>query len=138
MSYQKSSYSNYSNKPMYPHSSNKDQTLAGPPDVDLHFRPLEFQVEGSNRDDFEYSMKKFKVIFQKEGVLGFLKAKVGFEKPSDKKRRKIRDAENRRRIDAERERLIASGEWDKIQKDKIARKMQKEDKKAKERLEESQ
>lgn len=121
-----------SKKPMY---SNNNNQVSGPPELDLStFKPLEIVLDGSNRDDFEFGMKKFKSLFQKEGVLGFLKTKSAFEKPSDKKRRKTREAENRRHIEMEKERLVASGEWDKIQKDKIARKMQKEEKKAKERL----
>ena len=111
---------------------------SAPQDSDLKLRPLEVTVDGTSRDDFEFAMKKFKSLFQKEGVLGFLKNKSAFEKPSDKKRRKIRDSENRKRIADYRERLVLSGQWDKIQQDKIKKKMQKDEKRAKERLEESQ
>jgi ribosomal protein S21 len=111
---------------------------SAPQDSDLKFRPLEVVVDGTCRDDFEFAMKKFKSLFQKEGVLGYLKNKSAFEKPSDKKRRKIRDSENRKRIADYKERLVLSGQWDKIQQDKVKKKMQKDEKRAKERLEESQ
>ena len=66
----------------------------------------------------EDAAKKFKLLFQRERVVGQLKEKASYEKPSAKKRRKRREAHGRRLMAAMRERLMQSGEWDRRQKQK--------------------
>lgn len=79
--------------------------------------PLEVKVEN---DNFEEACKKFKSLFQKERVIGKLKEKQFYEKPSDKKRRKRREARERKIMVEMRERLIKTGEWEKrIKKRKL-------------------
>ena len=61
----------------------------------------------------EDAIRKFKAKFQRERIIGQLKEKSAYEKPSEKKRRKRREAVERRLFAESREKLIASGEWDK-------------------------
>ena len=88
-------------------------------------RPIEVKVEGPDRSHFEEAARKFKVLFQRERVVGQLKEKSSYEKPSEKKRRKRREAEGRRLMAAMRERLMQSGEWDRRQKQKQQKRQRK-------------
>lgn len=83
--------------------------------------PLQIFVNGS----FEGAVQKFKSLFQKEKVIAKYKEKQAYEKPSEKKRRKQREAEERRLVTAKREELIASGEWEKRQAKKEAKRQVK-------------
>lgn len=105
----------------------------GPPEFDFSkIRPIEVVLEGHSREDFEHALRRFKSMFQRERVIGKLKEKSRFEKPSDKKRRKCREAQSRQFLLEMRDRLIKNGEWEKIQKKKLQTKLTKEEKKAKE------
>lgn len=87
--------------------------------------PLEVKVEN---DNFEEACKKFKSLFQKERIIGKLKEKQFYEKPSDKKRRKRREARERKIMVEMRERLIKTGEWEKrIKKRKLKKQNQVKD-----------
>ena len=89
-------------------------------------RPLEVRVEGTSNDDFQDAYRKFKALFQRERVVGQLKKRMSYEKPSEKKRRKRREAHGRRLMTAMRERMMQSGEWDRRQKQKQAKKQRKQ------------
>lgn len=81
--------------------------------------PLEVKVEN---DNFEDACRKFKSLFQKERIIGILKEKQFYEKPSDKKRRKRREAVERKMMLEMRERMIKTGEWEKrVKKRKLKR-----------------
>jgi len=84
-------------------------------------QPLEVKVYGS----IEESLRRFKTYCQRERVLGELKERETYEKPSDKKRRKKREAENRRLLTQAREKMIATGEWQKVQKKKLNRRQKR-------------
>ncbi len=86
-------------------------------------RPLEVKVYGS----LEEALKRFKTYFQRERILGELKERETYEKPSIKKRRKKREAEQRRLLTESREKMIASGEWQKQQKKKNLKRQKKID-----------
>lgn len=88
-------------------------------------RPIEAVVEGSSREDFEIAMRKFKKIFNNERILGQLKEKSFYEKPSAKKRRKSREAAARAFANDIRDEMIRSGEWDRRQKEKAKKKVAK-------------
>lgn len=77
-----------------------------------HFGGLEVTV-GFN---FEESLRRFKVAVQKSKILSDYKERQSYEKPSERKRRKKRDAQERRRLLVLKEKQILSGEWDRIQK----------------------
>jgi len=96
-------------------------------DVKHKVRPIEVVVEGSSREDFEYAFRKFKTLFQKERVVGQVKEKMSYEKPSEKKRRKRREARDRRLMTEMRERMMKSGEWDRRQKRKAQKKISKDE-----------
>ena len=64
-------------------------------------------------EDFERQLRNWKSLIQKSGILNDYKAHSAYEKPSDKKRRKRREAIENQRITEIREKQIASGEWDK-------------------------
>lgn len=93
-------------------------------------RPIEVVVEGSSREDFEYAARKFKTLFQRERVVGQLKERSAYEKPSAKKRRKSREAIARRLMTERREQMMKSGEWDRSQKQKFQKKIRREEKSA--------
>lgn len=88
--------------------------MPAPPELDdvRQFRGLEVKVTGSLDD----ALRRFKSLVQKSQILREYKERQSFEKPSDKKRRKKREAAERRRIAEIRSKQMASGEWDKKQK----------------------
>lgn len=103
--------------------------MAAPKEFDKTWvRPIEVVVEGSSREDFEYAARKFKALFQRERIVGQLKERSAYEKPSAKKRRKIREALGRRLMAERRECMIKSGEWDHSQKQKAQKKIRREEK----------
>lgn len=57
---------------------------------------IEVKVHGSSKEDFEYALRAFKGIVQKERILSKFKERQYFEKPSVKKRRKRKEAVERR------------------------------------------
>ena len=97
-------------------------------------KPIEVRVEGPTREDFEFAARRFKALFQKERVVGQLKERSQFEKPSMKKRRKAREAHDRQMLMEMRDRLIKSGEWERIQKKRLQSKLTKEERRAQEVL----
>lgn len=100
-----------------------------PPGELLQFRGLEIKVHDN---DFEDAFRKFKSLVQKEKIISEYKEKQRYEKPSDKKRRKKRESIQKVMLAKLREQQILSGEWDKIQARKEARKSKKiEDRKKK-------
>jgi small subunit ribosomal protein S21 len=105
--------------------------MVAPPVFDRSkISPIEVVVEGSSREDFEHALRKFKTMFQRERIVGQLKERSFHEKPSEKKRRKRREAENRRLMTERRERMMKSGEWDVYMKKKVNKKISKEEKSA--------
>jgi len=101
--------------------------MARPGDL-LQFRGLEVKVHDN---DFEDAFRKFKSLIQKEKILSEYKEAQRYEKPSDKKRRKKREAIQKVMLAKLREQQIISGEWDKIQARKEARKNKKMEEKRK-------
>ena len=85
----------------------------------VQVKPIEVEVKGS----FEEAFRRFKSLVQKERIIGQVKARMEYEKPSERKRRKRKEAYERRMLQAMREKMIESGEWDR-------RKRQKEQKRA--------
>lgn len=83
--------------------------------------PLQIIVEGS----FEKAVGEFKRLVQHERVIGLFKERRYYEKPSEKKRRKRREATERRMLSERREKMMASGEWDKRQKQKQKKRQKK-------------
>lgn len=85
-------------------------------------KPLQVEVVNGN---FEDAFRRFKTLVQAEGVIALYKSKQTYEKPSIKKRRKQREAEERRFLTATREAQMASGEWDRRMKKKEQRRLEK-------------
>lgn len=77
-------------------------------------KPVEIEVTHS----FEDAFRRFKSLVQKERIIGQVKARMEYEKPSEKKRRKRREASERRYLQDMREKMIESGEWEKRKKKK--------------------
>lgn len=67
---------------------------------------------------FDEAFKRFRQVVQADGVLALYKEKMSYEKPSEKKRRKRREAIQRQLLQDLREQQILSGEWEKRQKKK--------------------
>lgn len=88
--------------------------------------PLQVTVENGN---FEDAFRRFKALAQKERIVGQFKERQFYEKPSEKKRRKQRQSRERNLMLEARERMMRSGEWDKIQKRKADKRLQKVEKK---------
>lgn len=95
--------------------------MARPGDL-IQFRGLEVKVHDN---DFEDAFRKFKSLIQKEKILSDYKEAQRYEKPSDKKRRKKRECIQKVMLAKLREQQILSGEWDKIQARKEARRTKK-------------
>lgn len=85
-------------------------------------KPLEIQVVN---DNFEDAFRKFKVLVQKEKILSIYKERQMYEKPSVKRRRKAREAFERKLMAEAMEQQILSGEWEKKQKKKELKRKQK-------------
>jgi len=85
-------------------------------------RPLEVVVEGNN---FEDAFRKFKAMFQNEKVISEIKKREFYEKPSEKKRRKTREAMERKWFLELRDKMIKNGEWEKRMKKKDQRRKEK-------------
>jgi len=83
--------------------------------------PLQIIVGSS----FEHALREFKGLVQHERIIGIYKERQSYEKPSEKKRRKRREAEERRRLAEMRERMMATGEWDRRQKVKQKKRQKK-------------
>ena len=91
--------------------------------IDLsYFEPLQVKVRGPSKEEFDESSRIFKSVVQKDKVLSLYKEKQQYEKPSIKKRRKQREAHERRLSAELKEELIKTGEWDKRMKKKLAKK----------------
>ena len=84
-------------------------------------RPLEVVVDGG----FEDAFRKFKAMFQNEKVVSEIKKREFYEKPSEKKRRKKREALERKWFLELREKMIKNGEWEKRMKRKDQRRKEK-------------
>lgn len=67
------------------------------------FRPIEVEVINGRVDD---AIHKFRSIVTKEKVMSYLKQHYAYEKPSEKKRRKIRESIQRTRKAAAMERMM--------------------------------
>ncbi len=89
---------------------------------DLGFRPLEVTVRGDNVDD---AIRRFRMLVQADGLLLRLKEREHYEKPSDKNRRKSREAQRRIKMQDMMDKLIATGEWDKRQEKKEKKRLAK-------------
>lgn len=87
--------------------------------------PLQVKVEN---DNFDEALKKFKSMFQKEKILSELKERMAYEKPSEKRRRKRREAAEKLFVARLRERQIANGEWEKRQKKREKKRKENEEK----------
>ena len=63
----------------------------GPGDA-IQAQPLEVKVFGNN---FDKALRAFRALVQKERVLSAYKEKQSYEKPSDKRRRKINESKRK-------------------------------------------
>jgi small subunit ribosomal protein S21 len=59
----------------------------------IQAQPLEVKVYGNN---FDKALKSFRSLVQKERVLSWYKEKQSYEKPSDKRRRKINESKRKK------------------------------------------
>lgn len=64
-----------------------------------HFRPIEVEV----KDNLDKALRALKNRMSREGVLQELKKRRFFEKPSVKRKRKIREAQKRLRRNIKRQ-----------------------------------
>lgn len=88
------------------------------------FRPLEVRID---RGRIEDAIRLFKSVVQKDKILALYKEKQHYEKPSVKKRRKQREAAEKRYSLEVKTEMMKNGTWDK----KLKRKQKKlENKKA--------
>jgi ribosomal protein S21 len=87
------------------------------------FVPLQVEITGS----FEEGLRRFKSCVQRSKILTLYKEKQSYEKPSAKRRRQKRERDERARLTTIREKLMASGEWDRRQKKKDAKRHKKTD-----------
>ena len=62
---------------------------------DLYNTPMP-RVEVRDDESLEKALRRFKRMLEREGILKALKAKKHYEKPSERKRRELRQAISRR------------------------------------------
>lgn len=91
-------------------------------DIADHFSPLEVQVINNN---FESAFREFKLRVQKSKILGEIKKRRSYEKPSEKNRRKQREHIERARLAMLMESQMKTGEWQKKQKEKEKKRQDK-------------
>ena len=84
----------------------------------LKFKTLEIKVTSS----LEEAINRFRVSVQKEGILNDYKESRRYQKPSVAKKIKSQKAQYRRNLEAKKEKMIMSGEWNDKQKKKEAKK----------------
>lgn len=94
-------------------------------DITPKFSHMEVKVYDSSVESFNTALKIWKSMVQKSRILSDFKASKTYEKPSEKRKREKREGVERRRILAVKEKQMASGEWDKIQKKKERRRENK-------------
>ena len=68
-----------------------DKPVVGPGDA-IQAQPLEVKVYGNN---FDKALRAFRALVQKERILSSYKEKQSYEKPSDKRRRKINESKRK-------------------------------------------
>ena len=66
-------------------------TQVGPGEA-IQARPLEVKVYGNN---FDKALRAFRALVQKDRILSTYKEKQSYEKPSDKRRRKINESKRK-------------------------------------------
>ena len=88
--------------------------------------PLQVKVRGDTKEDFESAFRAFKKLVQDSKIISLYKEKQSYEKPSDKKRRKRKESRERQLAMEAKQRLIASGEWEKRMKKKQEQKKRKQ------------
>ena len=64
----------------------------------LNLKPLQVNVEDFN--SFEEALKYFRLQVNKERIFSIIKQKSAYEKPSERKRRKKREASHRRFLES--------------------------------------
>src|SRR5690606_26867747 len=87
----------------------------------IKIKPIQIEVTHY----FEDALRRFKSLVQKEKIIGQVKARMEYKKPSEKKRLKIREASERKMLQAIREKQIETGEWDKRKKQKDKKRAEK-------------
>ncbi len=97
-------------------------------DILDYFSPLQVIVRNNN---IEEGARRFKQVVQKDGVLNRYREAQVYEKPSVRNRRKKAEAWHRKLMADKREKLMASGEWDNIQKKKEAKRLERVEEKKK-------
>jgi small subunit ribosomal protein S21 len=97
------------------------QDVSGDNKEAVKLKFLEVKVIG----DFDESVRRFKTYFQRERIVGQLKEREAFEKPSDKKRRKQREARQRALMLDARAKMIENGEWEKHKSNKEKKRTKK-------------
>ena len=83
---QHSNYKNYKQAPKG--GENNSRVSENAPGEAIQAKPLEVKVYGNN---FEKALKIFRALVQKERILSAYKEKQIYEKPSNKRRRKLNE-----------------------------------------------
>jgi ribosomal protein S21 len=97
----------------------RSQFASGYRPADLsYFEPLQISTD---KGRFEEASRIFKSMVQKEKVISLYKEKQAFEKPSVKKRRKSREAQERKFAMELKQKMMKNGEWEKRMKKKQAK-----------------
>jgi small subunit ribosomal protein S21 len=79
-------------------------------------RPVQVEVRSGTREDFEYALRTFKSMVQKEKIISLYKEHQSYEKPSEKKRRKRREAAEKRYVMSVKQRQPPAGDDKRLQK----------------------
>lgn len=113
---------------MSKHKYTKKHHLYG---TQAQLSPIQVTLRGTTKEDFEQAFRAFKKLVNNEKVLSLYKEKQAYEKPSVKKRRKRKESRERKMAMEAKQRLVASGEWEKRMKQRQERKKQRQEQKKK-------
>lgn len=109
---------------MFNPNSNSKKTSGPESDSYLDsFSPLEVKVTGK----FDEALHKFRAIVTKERIMSSLKEHESYEKPSERKRRKIREGKQRtRKLQLNMEKMQKEHEKEQRKASKARRRSEKE------------
>jgi ribosomal protein S21 len=82
------------------------------------YKPLEVKVHDQSYESFQRAMKVFRAMVQKEKVLSYYKEASVYEKPSDMRRRKINESNQKRLEELREQGIVVEGTQKKKKKPK--------------------
>jgi len=84
----------------------------------VQYKPLEVKIHDPSYESFQRAMKVFRAMVQKEKVLSFYKESNTYEKPSDERRRRANESDQKRLEELREQGIVVEGTQKKKKKPK--------------------